>query len=81
MATTEEKVGLYIDGQTIIKWNQTPRTGKVHLTQGSHTFQLDFEKILGPTLTLSWKKPGDSTMSPVPNTALGVPHAGSKSQE
>jgi len=75
IANTDEKVSLILDGQKVIAWNKTPRSGKIYLTQGSHTFQLDFEKILGPTLSLLWKVPGGAPMSPIPNSAFGVPHS------
>jgi hypothetical protein len=75
MADTEEKAGLILDGQKVIAWNHNPRTGKIFLTKGPHTIQIDFEKILGPTLTLLWKEPGAASMSPIPNTAFGIPQS------
>ncbi len=73
---TEEKTALYIDGREVIRWNRSPRNGKVYLSKGAHTLRLDFEKILGPTLSLLWKEPGSVTACPVPNTAFGLPSAG-----
>jgi len=73
---TEEKTALYIDGREVIRWNRQPRNGKVYLSKGAHTLRLDFEKILGPTLSLLWKEPGSVTACPVPNTAFGLPSAG-----
>lgn len=74
-ANTDEKVGLTIDGKTVIPWAHIPRSGKIVLAKGPHRLRLDFEKILGPTLSLLWKTPGAVALSPVPNTAFGVPHA------
>jgi hypothetical protein len=74
MANTEEKIGLILDGRDVIPWNRTPRNGKIHLLKGPHSLVLNFEKILGPTLSLLWRPPMTGTMSPIPNSAFGVPH-------
>ncbi len=72
-AKTDEFAKILIDNQTVVPWGRNP-SGNVTLTAGTHAFSADFQKDLGPSLSLMWLPPGAPNQEVIPNSAFGQAH-------
>ncbi|WP_320783278.1 family 16 glycoside hydrolase [Streptomyces sp. CRN 30] len=75
--TSDDGSRLTIDGSTVIDHDglhgAEPKDGTVHLTAGSHPLRIDhFERDGGEQLQLSWRPPGASDFTVVPQEALST---------
>ncbi|ANB10498.1 hypothetical protein SAM40697_6545 [Streptomyces ambofaciens] len=75
--TSDDGSRLWIDDQLVINHDglhgPDPKEATVDLTAGSHSLRIEhFERDGGQQLTLSWKPPGASAFSVVPNSVLST---------
>ncbi|WP_425314794.1 ricin-type beta-trefoil lectin domain protein [Streptomyces ambofaciens] len=75
--TSDDGSRLWIDDQLVINHDglhgPDPKDATVDLTAGSHSLRIEhFERDGGQQLTLSWKPPGASAFSVVPNSVLST---------
>lgn len=70
LARTDEYTKVLIDGKIVVPWSRGP-SGSSFLKAGPHHFQVVFQKILGPSLTLCWTPPGSKDMEVIPNRYFG----------
>jgi len=75
--TSDDGSELFIDDGLVIDHDglhgETDKDGAVELTAGMHALRVNFfEAGGGQELTLSWKPPGESAFSVVPNSALST---------
>ncbi|MFB6550783.1 ricin-type beta-trefoil lectin domain protein [Streptomyces sp. NPDC056405] len=75
--TSDDGSRLWIDDQLVVSHDglhgPEPKDATVDLTAGSHSLRIEhFERDGGQQLTLSWKPPGASGFSVVPNSVLST---------
>ena len=79
-AVADDRFVLFIDGVRVlnVKWNEVAAgnpasgTGSIDLSAGLHTLSIGFsEGSGGEGFFVQWKRPGDSTWSPLPQSILG----------
>jgi len=70
LAKTDEFAKILIDNEIVVPWGRN-QSGNVDLAAGPHAFSADFQKDLGPSLSLMWLPPGASNQTVIPNTAFG----------
>lgn len=73
LAKTDEFAKILIDNKIVVPWGRN-QSGNITLAAGPHSFSADFQKDLGPSLTLLWLSPGASSQEVIPNTVFGQAH-------
>ncbi|WP_139984519.1 family 16 glycoside hydrolase [Nocardioides litoris] len=76
--TSDDGSRLSLDGKVVVDHDglhgAEPKTGTVTLTAGYHELFIEhFEAGGGEQVTLKWKKPGDTSFTLVPTSALSTP--------
>ena len=70
LAKTDEFAKILIDHKIVTPWGPN-QSGNVLLKAGPHAFSADFQKDLGPSVTLYWVPPGAPSQVVIPNSAFG----------
>jgi hypothetical protein len=68
---TNEITKVLVDGKQVAASNQSNSTGDIYVLAGTHRFQLDFQKVLGPSLILYWMPPDGKEMEAIPLKYFG----------
>ncbi len=73
-AVADDSIVLYVDGTKVL-WNDESwgnvGLGEIALSAGLHTIEAGFFEVSGGQgLSIQWKKPGDSSYAPIPQTFL-----------
>ena len=73
-AVADDAVVLYVDGANVLANGQSwgnMATGEIVLAAGFHSISVGFyENTGGQGLSVQWKKPGDSSYTPIPQSVL-----------